>query len=77
MQDVLQRLNVRIHKFLNPTLIASTAVLGLTVALGAQTEPPKEKTAAEAYKNIQVLKDVPANQLLPGMRYITTALGVK
>lgn len=77
MQDVLQRLNVRIHKLLNPALIASTAVLGLTVGLGAQTEPPKEKTATEVYKNIQVLKDVPANQLVPGMRYITTALGVK
>ncbi|HEV2222490.1 MAG TPA: c-type cytochrome [Candidatus Acidoferrales bacterium] len=77
MQDVLQRLNARIHKLLNPTLIASIAVLGLTVGLGAQTEPPKGKTAAEVYKNIQILKDVPANQLVPGMRYITTALGVK
>ena len=77
MQDVLQRLSVRIHKLLNPALIASAAVLGLTVGLGAQTEPPKGKTAAEVYKNIQVLKDVPANQLVPGMRYITTALGVK
>lgn len=77
MQDVLQRLNARIHKLLNPTLIASIAVLGLTVGLGAQTEPPKEKTAGEAYKNIKVLNNIPASQLLPGMRYITTALGVK
>ena len=37
----------------------------------------KGKTAGEVYKNIKVLKDVPADQLIPGMRYITIALGVK
>lgn len=35
------------------------------------------KTAAEAYKNIQVLKDIRADQLIPSMRYITAALGVR
>jgi len=77
MQDVLQKLNSRVRKLVNPALLASAAVLALTVGLGAQTEPPKEKTAGEAYKNIKILKDIPASQLLPGMRYITTALGVK
>lgn len=35
------------------------------------------KTAEQVYKNIQVLKGVPADQLLPSMRYFTVALGVQ
>jgi photosynthetic reaction center cytochrome c subunit len=60
-----------------PALIAGTAALLLTVSVAAQSQTSSEKTAAQAYKNIQVLKDIPASQLLPGMRYITTALGVQ
>jgi hypothetical protein len=37
----------------------------------------KGKTAGEVYKNIKVLKNVPADRLIPGMRYITIALGVR
>ncbi|HXN18766.1 MAG TPA: c-type cytochrome [Candidatus Binatus sp.] len=39
--------------------------------------PPGIKTASEAFKNVQVLSDVPADQLIPSMRYITFALGVR
>jgi hypothetical protein len=35
------------------------------------------KTAGEAFKNVEVLTDVPADQLIPSMRYITFALGVR
>lgn len=78
MQDVLQKLNARVRKLANPVLIASVAVLALAAGLGAQSEqPPKDKTAGEYYKNIKILKDIPASDLLPGMRYMTTALGVK
>jgi hypothetical protein len=35
-----------------------------------------KKTAGEAFKNIQVLKDISADELLPSMRYISAALGV-
>jgi hypothetical protein len=35
-----------------------------------------EETAGEKFKNVQVLKDIPAEQLLPSMRYIVAALGV-
>ena len=61
-------------------------ILGLAATVGgAQSTPAPmthhpaapEKTAAEVYKNIQVLKDIPASQLVPGMRYITVALGVR
>ncbi len=78
MHDVLQKLHAGFRKLFNPALMASAAVLALTVGLGAQSQPPpKAKTAGEAYKNIKVLNNIPASQLLPGMRYITTALGVK
>jgi photosynthetic reaction center cytochrome c subunit len=44
---------------------------------GQSTDSAKPKTAAEAFKNIQILKDIPADQLLPSMRYMTVALGVR
>ena len=35
------------------------------------------KTADQAYKNIQVLKDTPSDQLIPAMQFITASLGVQ
>jgi photosynthetic reaction center cytochrome c subunit len=35
------------------------------------------KTAGEAFKSVEVLADVPADELIPSMRYITFALGVR
>ena len=35
------------------------------------------KTADQAYKNIQVLKDAPSDQLIPAMQFITISLGVQ
>src|SRR5271154_1587638 len=49
-------------------LTARTAPVAKTPA--QDTVAAKQKTAAEAYKNIQVLKDIPAEQLLPSMRYM-------
>jgi photosynthetic reaction center cytochrome c subunit len=79
MGALLRRRMAKIHWLVNPGWIAAVAALTLTVGLGAQSQqaPAQEKTAAQVYKNIQVLKDIPASQLLPGMRYITTALGVR
>ena len=39
-------------------------------------DAPKEKTAAEEFKNIQVFKDIPASQLMPAMFMISASLGV-
>jgi photosynthetic reaction center cytochrome c subunit len=39
--------------------------------------PPGIKTAGETFKNVEVLTDVPADQVIPSMRYITFALGVR
>ena len=52
---------------------AAESQLGQT----ANTSPAKGKTAAEAYQNIQMLKDVPADQLVPAMQFITYSLGVE
>ncbi len=38
---------------------------------------PGIKTAGQAFKNVVALTDVPADQLIPSMRYITFALGVR
>jgi len=41
------------------------------------TSPPRGRSAAETYQNIQVLKDIPADQLVPAMQFITYSLGVE
>jgi photosynthetic reaction center cytochrome c subunit len=70
-------------------IVLAVAGLMLTLALtfavahaqsaaptGAQAAPAV-KTAGEQFKNIQVLKDLPADQLLPAMQFITVARGVE
>jgi photosynthetic reaction center cytochrome c subunit len=67
--------NMRVKKILLGTCAAG-AVLGYsTVRLWAQSAP--SKTAEQAYKNIQVLTGVPADQLIPAMQFITASLGVQ
>lgn len=47
----------------------------------AQSQPPNAgaatQTAGQKYKNIRVLKDIPADQLIPSVQFITAALGVE
>ena len=67
---------------------AKGAVLALFVACGAvmgaqsghdasQTVSAGPKKAEEQFKNIQVLKGIPAEQLFPTMQFITASLGVE
>jgi len=49
---------------------------------GAQAAPPSSttsstKTAEQVYKNIQVLKGIPADQLIPAMQFVAASLGVQ
>jgi len=53
------------------TAFAGASALAQSPALAGAT-----KTAGEAFKNIQVLKDAPADQLFPAMQFITASLGV-
>jgi photosynthetic reaction center cytochrome c subunit len=39
--------------------------------------PSSSKRAEEVYKNIQVLKGVPSDQVVPAMQFITASLGVQ
>jgi photosynthetic reaction center cytochrome c subunit len=66
-----------------------TLVLGIAALLvvcgfvigGARAQAPapqgSEKKAEEQFKNIQVLKGIPADQLIPSMQFITASLGVE
>src|SRR5215471_17673186 len=48
---------------------------GTKNAVPANSES-KPKTAAEQFKNLQILKDMPADQLIPAMQFMTASLGV-
>src|SRR5579862_9955989 len=51
---------------------------GLCSASFAQnTSAPTAKTAEQQFKNIQVLKGVPAEQVIPTMQFISGSLGVE
>lgn len=59
----------------------------LSAAIGRQSVPDESvqrmstasspRTAEAAFKNIQVLKSVPSDQLIPAMRFISASLGVE
>jgi photosynthetic reaction center cytochrome c subunit len=59
------------------TLVARGADPSISQSASANRSSSKEKTAAEAYQNIQILKEIPANQLIPAMQFITYSLGVE
>ncbi len=48
-------------------------------AAGSQSTPSPHEgpTAGQQFKNLQVLKDVPADQIFPAMQFITASLGVE
>jgi photosynthetic reaction center cytochrome c subunit len=62
-------------------------MLGITLLVGISERPlcgqtatantSGGKSAVEAYRNIQVLKEIPADQLVPAMQFITYSLGVE
>src|SRR4029077_10211350 len=67
------------------TMVISSALLlayaGALIGARAQNPPQRApqggpKTAAQQFKNIQILKDIPADQLIPSMQFITASLGV-
>ena len=52
---------------------------GARIMAQAQDKSPAgpQKTAEQQFKNIQVLKDIPAEQLIPTMQFIAGSLGVQ
>src|SRR5882762_8220914 len=78
------------HHTVRKTCSVSIALVVALVAafLGARAQNPPQagaaqngaaaaKTASQHFKNIQVLKDIPADQLIPSMQFITASLGVE
>jgi photosynthetic reaction center cytochrome c subunit len=67
------------------SLLALLVVCGLVITFakaqsGASPAPSAStgpKTAEQQFKNIQVLKGIPADQLTPSMQFITASLGVQ
>src|SRR3981081_1410239 len=69
-------------KILLSKCVAGVILASGAVALRAQSAQPSTgvaapKTTEQVYKNIQVLKGVPADQLIPAMQFITASLGVE
>lgn len=61
-----------------PVLVTAALVAFtlMPVAWARQAQPPTRPLAPEKYQAIQVLKDVPADQVSPTMIYFSSALGV-
>ena len=62
------------------TLLSALFVLVLISAADAQSPASQQSTpkkAEEQFKNIQVLKGIPADELIPSMQFITASLGVE
>jgi len=63
---------------LGVVFVFSWAVVVATGQTGpANSATSKGKVTEEAYKNIQTLKGIPADQLIPAMQFITYSLGVE
>src|ERR1700685_1650996 len=73
-----------------PTLVAGIATIVLICGFaisGARAQSAgapqtsqttnAAKTTEQQFKNIQVLKGIPADQLIPAMQFITASLGVE
>jgi hypothetical protein len=58
------------------SLLGCCCLLALSLSAQDKSAAPPQKTAAEQFKNIQVLKDIPADQLIPAMQFIAASLGV-
>lgn len=63
-------------------ILLAAIFLGTAERLAAQGDAAKTTadaapTAEQKFKNIQVLKDIPADQLVPSMQFIAASLGVE
>jgi photosynthetic reaction center cytochrome c subunit len=56
-------------------IVGGIVVRGVRAQAGAPPQAPKK--AEEQFKNIQTLKGIPADQIIPSMQFITASLGVE
>jgi photosynthetic reaction center cytochrome c subunit len=64
--------------------VAAFSLVGATLALNGRPVSPQaansgtpNPTAGQKYKNVKVLKDIPADALIPSMQFISASLGVE
>ena len=57
--------------------VLTTRGIVMNGANAQSTAASAPKTAVQQFKNIQVLKDIPGDQLIPAMQFITASLGVE
>lgn len=68
-----------VNRFVSKRILVSCGlILAATISATAQPQAPQMegKSAEQVFKNIQVLKGIPADQVVPGMRVIAGSLGV-
>ena len=58
-------------------LLVLALICRAQIASGGGHSTSGSKPAEQVYKNIQVLKGIPADQLIPAMQFITASLGVE
>src|SRR5438876_6344112 len=68
-------------EFLHKATVILTLVAFLPAGSLAQSEPRNSSNprgrSSEVYKNIQVLRDTPSDELIPAMQFMTYSLGVE
>ena len=66
-------------RLLSHALLALIGITALAAVAAAQSDGPAAppKTASEAFKNLQVLKDIPPDALFPTMQFVAASLGVE
>jgi photosynthetic reaction center cytochrome c subunit len=79
--SVFTKTEIQVRSFSILLALVFFALVCTPAKLGAQAAAPPAsdmagKTAGQYYKNLKVLKDIPAENLHPAMEYITVALGV-
>jgi photosynthetic reaction center cytochrome c subunit len=63
--------------------LSAALMLAASIVLSRAQQPPatphagQSQTAEQHFKNIQVLKNIPADQLIPSMQFIAASLGVE
>ena len=72
-------MSIQFLRRLGVALALLNTVVGSSLAETASADQSSTmgKTAAETYHNIQVLKEIPPDQLIPAMQFITYSLGVE
>ena len=72
--------SIRRKGHFSSSFLRGTITIGLcllAVGMGTRSQAGNAKTAQQAFKNVQVLKDVPADDLVPGMQFVAASLGVE